>query len=93
MEIGMQIEEMLAAMTPEVYEQFKRAVEIGKWADGKSLTTVQKQTCMQAIIAYEYANVPESERVGYVPPKEEPCAVDHKHDEPAPLKWKTDEDK
>lgn len=87
----MRTEEMLAAVTPQVYEQFKKAIEIGKWPDGRVLTPEQKQTCMQAVIAYEHANVPESERVGFVPPKTEPCAPDHDHDEPAPLKWKTDE--
>lgn len=88
----MRTEDMLAAVTPQVYEQFKRAIELGKWPDGRVLTQEQKQTCMQAVIAYEHAHVPENERVGYVPPKTEPCATDHDHDEPAPLKWKTDEE-
>lgn len=71
-------EDFLKNMTPELYRRFKRAVEIRKWPDGKILSDQQVEICMQAIIAYEHSYVPETERTGYVPPKEKPCGT-HEH--------------
>ena len=80
----MNIEEIYSALTPDIYEKFKTAIEIGKWPDGKVLTDEQKTTCMQAVIAYEHKHIPEEERTGYVPPKSTPC--DDKNEE-KPVKW------
>ena len=40
-------------ITPEIYLNLKQALELGKWADGRKLTPEQKETCMQAVIAWE----------------------------------------
>ncbi|WP_020406621.1 YeaC family protein [Hahella ganghwensis] len=68
--------EVAKNLTPEVYESLKRSLELGRWPDGRSLTTEQKQICMDAVIAYEAANnVPEEQRVGYIArDKPTPCA-------------------
>ena len=34
----MEINELVASMTPEVYQRLATAVEIGKWPDGVALT-------------------------------------------------------
>lgn len=73
------------ALTPDVIEKFKTAVEIGKWPDGKKLSQEQRETCMQAIISYEHQNIEETERTAYVPPKPTPCAPDN--DGEKPVKW------
>ncbi len=73
------------ALTPDVIEKFKTAVEIGKWPDGKKLSQEQRETCMQAVIAYEHKNVEEAERTAYMPPKATPCAPDDKDEKP--VKW------
>lgn len=78
--------EYLNALNDDVIQRFKTAIEIGKWPDGRLLSNEQRETCMQAIIVYEYDNLPEDHRTGYVPPKETPC--DTSHDDPAPIKWK-----
>lgn len=84
-----QIQAVLAAMTPQVYERFKSAVELRKWPDGKTLTSEQLQTCLQAIIAYEHHHLPAEQRTGYIPPKTEPCADDtHIHTHETPLTWR-----
>ena len=62
----MNIEKILEAMSPEIYQKFKTAIELGKWADGKVLTSEQKETCMQAVIAYEHKNLDESQRIGFI---------------------------
>ncbi len=76
-------EALLNALDPEIIERFKRAIETGKWPDGRALTDEQRKTCMQAVILYEHANVPEDQRTGYVPPKPTACG-----DDPEPLTWK-----
>ena len=73
-------------LSPEIYRQFRTALEIGKWPDGRKVDAAQKQTLMEAVILYENANIPESDRVGYV---EDKCQSDSEHDKnkPAELKW------
>ncbi|TBU91286.1 YeaC family protein [Stutzerimonas kirkiae] len=58
--------EAIENITPEIYENLKRAVELGKWGDGRKLSAEQKETCMQAMIAWELRNLPEEERTGYL---------------------------
>ncbi len=86
----MNFDEILNAITPEVYENLKRAVELGKWPDGRVLSQDQKEHCMQAVIAYELTNLPAEERTGYVPPKPHShCGGDGEvaEAEDKPLKW------
>ena len=70
------LEELVNAMTPEIHEQLKSAVELGRWENGERLTDEQKANCLQAIIAYDQANLLPEQRVGFVKPKEQPCG-DH----------------
>lgn len=65
----MDIEQVLQAVTPDVYEKLKRAVEIGKWPDGRKLSADQRATCLQAVITYDNQHKPESERVGFIASK------------------------
>lgn len=77
---------LIQNMTPQVYRSLKRAVELGKWPDGRPVTREQRQEAMQAIIAWGELHLPEHERVGYID-------KGHKEgdscDAPAetPLKW------
>ena len=79
----MDLQQLLKSITPEIYQQLQKAVEIGKWPDGRSITEDQRSLCMQAIIAYDQRK-PEHERTGYVPEKKSACATD---DKPKPIKW------
>ncbi|MNI97846.1 hypothetical protein D3C73_1565700 [compost metagenome] len=45
-------------------------MELGKWADGRKLTTEQKELSLQAVIAWEMQNLPEEQRTGYMGPQE-----------------------
>ena len=60
------------SLTPEIYEIFKRAIELGKWPDGRVLTAEQKQICIQAIMLYEKRK-PVEERSGFMPPIKKDC--------------------
>lgn len=86
----MNFEQLIASINPDIHRNLKRAIEIGKWPDGRLLDTEQRALCMQAVIAYEKA-LPETERVGYIDRgSKAPGAVcdddhhDHDHDADAP---------
>lgn len=49
----MQLDEMIAAMTPEVYQRLVTAVETGKWADGVALTPEQKENSLQLVMLWQ----------------------------------------
>ena len=80
----MDLPQLLESITPQIYESLKRAVELGKWPDGRALTDEQKALCMQAIIAYDQRK-PAEQRTGYVPPKTTVCSPPP---DEQPLKWK-----
>ena len=62
----MNIEQMLTMLDPEIVSRLKTAVEIGKWPNGVAWTKEKRQICMQAVIAWEAQNLPETERSGYI---------------------------
>lgn len=65
----MDLNKLLGALTPQIYANLCRAVELGRWPDGKPLSAQQRALCLQAVIAYDASRKPENERVGYIPPK------------------------
>lgn len=56
----MQVEQLLAVMSPDIYNKFKQAIETGKWLDGKPLNDSQRETVLQAVLLYQ-AKVEQSE--------------------------------
>ena len=62
----MEYQQMIDSMTPEIYQSLRRALELGKWPDGRQLTPEQKQNAMQAVIAWGERHLPEAERVGFI---------------------------
>ncbi|MCP1436634.1 uncharacterized protein YeaC (DUF1315 family) [Erwinia persicina] len=49
----MELDEIIAAMTPEVYQRLATAVETGKWADGVALTPEQKENSLQLVMLWQ----------------------------------------
>lgn len=49
----MQVEQLVAAMSPQIYNNLRTAVETGKWPDGKALTSEQKENAMHAVLLYQ----------------------------------------
>lgn len=63
----MNYQDLIERLDPSVYQNLRRAVELGKWPDGRTLTDEQRSTCMEAILYYERVHdLPEAQRVGYV---------------------------
>lgn len=58
--------QLVETMTPEVYQNLKRAVELGKWPDGRPVTAEQRQNALQAVIAWGKLHLEATERVGYI---------------------------
>lgn len=49
----MHLEDLIAAMTPEIYQRLATAVELGKWPDGASLSEEQKANCLQMVMLWQ----------------------------------------
>lgn len=62
----MEYNQLVAQLTPEIYERLKEALELGKWPDGRVLTDAQKQSCMEAVLRYQAMHLPEEEHSGYM---------------------------
>jgi uncharacterized protein YeaC (DUF1315 family) len=63
----MQMKDLLEKMTPEIYQSMKQSLELSRWPNGERLTAEQRENCLQALIAWEHENLPEEERIGYMP--------------------------
>ncbi|AJQ95240.1 DUF1315 family protein [Gynuella sunshinyii] len=57
---------LINQMTPEIYQTLKSSLELSKWPNGQRMSEQQKESCMEAIIAYEYRFKNEQERTGYI---------------------------
>ncbi|WP_087019177.1 YeaC family protein [Thaumasiovibrio subtropicus] len=49
----MDIETLLNAMTPEIFDRLRYGVETGKWPDGTALTPQQREQAQQAVMLYQ----------------------------------------
>ncbi|EGR1891737.1 DUF1315 family protein [Vibrio vulnificus] len=49
----MNTEQLLSAITPEVYQRLTYAVETGRWPEGTPLSQTQRDSCMQAVMLYQ----------------------------------------
>lgn len=78
-------EQVAESLTPEVYQNLKTAIEIGRWPNGETLSAQQKQVSLEAVLHYEAKNLPPEERTGYMPNKKSACATDTADEKP--LRW------
>lgn len=87
----MDFEKLIDSLDPNIYESLKRAVEIGKWPDGRPLSAEQRERCMEAVIAYDFRRKPEQQRVGFVDlgskASGESCSSHEAPDAETPIKW------
>jgi uncharacterized protein YeaC (DUF1315 family) len=63
----MTYEELIERLDPTVYKNLRKAIELGKWPDGRAISKEQRAICLEAVIYYEARhNIPEHERTGYI---------------------------
>ena len=60
------LHDILRCITPEVYQNLRRAIEVGRWSNGMLVEEEQKALCMQALIAYEKKYLPPEQHTGYI---------------------------
>lgn len=83
----MNFENAAQQISPDIYQRFKEALELGKWPDGRVLTREQKEICLQAIIVYETAQgIPENKRTGYVDSTKKTSPCGPKNDDTDPIR-------
>ena len=49
----MDVNQLVNAMTPEIFANLQRAVESGKWPNGEPLSEEQKENSLQAVLLYQ----------------------------------------
>ncbi|EOS93412.1 DUF1315 family protein [Erwinia tracheiphila] len=49
----MVLDEIIAAMTPDLYQRLATAVETGKWTDGVALTPEQKENSLHLVLLWQ----------------------------------------
>lgn len=83
----MDYQHMIESMTPETYRSLRRAVELGKWPDGRVLTSRQREHALQAVIAWGERHLSAEERVGFI---DRGHKAGDRCDDPSsmPLSWK-----
>jgi len=59
----MQVEQLIKAMSPQVYQILKQAVEIGKWPNGIALTDDQKDQATQAMMLYQGTHLEQTDHM------------------------------
>ncbi|MCZ6830833.1 MAG: DUF1315 family protein [Gammaproteobacteria bacterium] len=62
----MEYQDLVNSLTPEVVARLKRAIELGRWPDGRVLPTEQREHCMRAVIHWDQAHLSEQDRTGYI---------------------------
>ncbi len=62
----MEYNQLIAQLTPEVYQRLKAAIEIGKWPDGRVITADQKASCMEAVLRYQAMKLDANQHSGYM---------------------------
>ena len=44
--------QLIATMSPEIYQSLIRSVELGKWPDGRTVTPEQRENAMQVMLRW-----------------------------------------
>lgn len=57
----MNYDDVLRAMTPELYERMRTAVETGRWPDGQKLTADQLENAMELVMVYQARRLNQSD--------------------------------
>ena len=60
------VNELVESLTPEMARDLKRAIELGKFPDGRMVSEAQRELMLEAVILYDAAKLPEEERTGFI---------------------------
>jgi uncharacterized protein YeaC (DUF1315 family) len=60
------IDDLVFSLTPEMADDLKRAIELGKFPDGRVVSDQQRELMLEATIIYDSLKLPEQERTGFI---------------------------
>ena len=60
------VNELVESLTPEMARDLKRAIELGRFPDGRMISEAQRELMLEAVILYDAAKLPEDERTGFI---------------------------
>ena len=60
------VTELVESLSPEMARDLKRAIELGKFPDGRMVSEAQRELMLEAVILYDAAKLPEDERTGFI---------------------------
>ncbi len=69
------VDDLIQALTPSMVNDLRRALELSKFPDGRTVSPEQKEMMLEAIIRYEALHVPVESRTGYVDKGASNCDV------------------
>ena len=82
----MDINDFVGRLGHAEYAALKRAVELGKWPDGRVLETGDRELLMRTMIAWETKNLPPDQQTGYM--EQADCPSTPLSGETQTLKWR-----
>ena len=61
------IDDLVISLTPEMADGLKRAIELGRFPDGRVVSGQQRELMLEATIIYDsLLKLPEQERTGFI---------------------------
>ena len=69
------VDELVESLTPDIVNDLKRAIEIGKFPDNRAVSEWQRELMIEATILYDALKLPEEERTGFIHRKKQASGV------------------
>ena len=69
------IDELVESLTPDMVNDLKRAIEIGKFPDNRAVSEEQRELMIEATILYDALKLPEEERTGFIHRKKQASGI------------------
>ena len=69
------VDELVESLTPDMVNDLKRAIEIGKFPDNRAVSEEQRELMIEATILYDSLKLPEEERTGFIHRKKQASGV------------------
>ena len=69
------VDELVESLTPEMVSDLKRAIELGKFPDGRVVSDDQKELMIEATILYDALKLPEEDRTGFIHRKKQASGI------------------
>ena len=69
------VDDLVESLTPDMVNDLKRAIEIGKFPDNRAVSEEQRELMIEATILYDALKLPEEERTGFIHRKKQASGI------------------